>query len=105
LASFSWRGCEILESDAEQGWAIRRGEAGYTLDEVYFVLDSGEYPAICEAIQIRSLVVTGDQYLVGFLDRVFNMQLHDYDRALSGADVFVDDDRSAVTPYADVITR
>ncbi|WP_262178384.1 UvrD-helicase domain-containing protein [Haloarcula laminariae] len=35
----------ILEADADRGWAVVLEEAGYTLDEIDEILETGEYPA------------------------------------------------------------
>lgn len=35
----------ILETDADKGWAVVLEKAGYTLDEIDEILDTGEYPA------------------------------------------------------------
>ncbi len=35
----------ILDADAERGWAVVLEEAGYTLDEVDHILETGDYPA------------------------------------------------------------
>jgi len=43
----------ILESDADRGWAVVMEEAGYTLDEIDHVLDTGNYPSNMVAFRER----------------------------------------------------
>ncbi|WP_411966159.1 UvrD-helicase domain-containing protein [Haloferax sp. YSMS24] len=66
----------IVESDAERGWAVVLEEAGYTLDEVTHILDSGEYPANMRAFseELAELETVG-----GVAQRVFAR--YDFDGA------------------------
>ncbi|QIB75606.1 UvrD-helicase domain-containing protein [Halogeometricum borinquense] len=64
----------ILDADSERGWAVVLEEAGYTLDETEYILDTERYPDNMQAFKTE---LAGLETIGGVAQRVFSRYNYD----------------------------